>query len=162
MILKVSTLIHVCIPYIYEDDTKPVREMQHRLNPMLKEVGKRENMKLIDSGIIYPIPDSRRVSPIQVVPKKSGLTVVKYDKDEFDSHMDKQLGGECALITDDSTPKQKKDHFPLSFLDQVLERVAGCAFYCFLDGYSGYYQVDIAPEDQEKNDIYLSLRHFCF
>lgn len=41
----------------------------------------------------------------------------------------------------------RKDHFPLPFLDQILETVAGNAFYCFLDGYSGYYQIDVAPED---------------
>ena len=44
----------------------------------------------------------------------------------------------------------RKDHFPLPFLDQVLERVAGHKYYCFLDGYSGYYQIEIALEDQEK------------
>ncbi|RVW72084.1 Transposon Ty3-I Gag-Pol polyprotein [Vitis vinifera] len=44
----------------------------------------------------------------------------------------------------------KKDHFPLPFLDQVLERVVGHDYYCFLDGYSGYFQIAIALEDQEK------------
>ena len=44
----------------------------------------------------------------------------------------------------------KKDHFPLPFLDQVLERVAGHNYYCFLDGYLGYFQIGIALEDQEK------------
>jgi hypothetical protein len=44
----------------------------------------------------------------------------------------------------------RKDHFPLPFLDQVLERVAGRAFYCFLDGYSRYNQIEISLEDQEK------------
>lgn len=44
----------------------------------------------------------------------------------------------------------RKDHFPLSFLDQILEKVVCHAYYCFLDGYLGYYQIEIAPEDQEK------------
>ena len=43
-----------------------------------------------------------------------------------------------------------KDKFPLPFLDQVLERIAGHEYYCFLDGYSGYYQIEIVPKDQEK------------
>ncbi|RVW35269.1 Retrovirus-related Pol polyprotein from transposon 17.6 [Vitis vinifera] len=43
-----------------------------------------------------------------------------------------------------------KDHFPLPFIDQVLERVSGHPFYCFLDGYSGYFQIEIDVEDQEK------------
>ena len=37
----------------------------------------------------------------------------------------------------------RKDHFPLPFIDQVLERVSGHPFYCFLDGYSGYFQIEI-------------------
>ena len=44
----------------------------------------------------------------------------------------------------------RKDHFPLSFFDQVLERVFGHHFYCFLDGYSGYFQIEIDVEDREK------------
>ena len=44
----------------------------------------------------------------------------------------------------------RKDHFPLPFIDQLLERVSGYPYYCFLDGYSGYFQIEIAPEDQEK------------
>ena len=41
----------------------------------------------------------------------------------------------------------KKDHYPLSFMDQMLERHAGKSFFCFLDGYTGYLQVPVAPED---------------
>jgi hypothetical protein len=44
----------------------------------------------------------------------------------------------------------RKDHFPLPFMDQILERVTGHEFYCFLDGYLGYNQIEIALEDQEK------------
>ena len=44
----------------------------------------------------------------------------------------------------------RKDHFPLPFIDQILKRVAGHEFYCFLDGYSGYNQIEIALEDQEN------------
>ena len=44
----------------------------------------------------------------------------------------------------------RKDHFPLPFMDQLLERISGQPFYCFLDGYSGYFQIEITAEDQEK------------
>ena len=44
----------------------------------------------------------------------------------------------------------RKDHFPLPFMDQLLERIYGQPFYCFQDGYSGYFQIEIATEDQEK------------
>ena len=43
-----------------------------------------------------------------------------------------------------------KDHFPLPFMDQLLERISSQPFYCFLDGYSGYFQIEIATKDQEK------------
>ncbi|KAL5855588.1 hypothetical protein ACOSQ4_005390 [Xanthoceras sorbifolium] len=67
----------------------------------------------------------------------------------------------------------RKDHFPLPFIDQILERVAGYPYYCFLDGYSGYYQILIAIKDQEKiiftcpsgtctdTDIHCILSHCC-
>ena len=44
----------------------------------------------------------------------------------------------------------RKDHFPLPFMDQLLERVSGHPFYCFLDGYSGYFHIEITVDDQEK------------
>ena len=55
-----------------------------------------------------------------------------------------------------------KDHFPLPFIDQMLERVAGHEFYCFLDGYSGYNQIEIALEDQEKTTFTCPFGTFAF
>ncbi|CAM8924232.1 unnamed protein product [Rhodiola kirilowii] len=63
-----------------EDDVKPSREMLRRLNPKLSEVVFKEITKLRDAGIIYSVPDSEWVSPIHVVPKKGGLTVLKMIK----------------------------------------------------------------------------------
>ena len=56
----------------------------------------------------------------------------------------------------------RKDHFPLPFIDQMLERLAGYAFYCFLDGYSGYNQIVIAPEDQEKTTFTCPFGTFAY
>ena len=56
----------------------------------------------------------------------------------------------------------RKDHFPLPFMDQILERVAGHEFYCFLDGYSGYNQIAIAPEDQEKTTFTCPFGTFAY
>jgi hypothetical protein len=63
-----------------EENAKPSKEMQRRLNPNMKEVVKNEVIKLLDNGIIYPISDSKWVSPTQVVPKKSGVTVITMKK----------------------------------------------------------------------------------
>ncbi|KAL6341875.1 hypothetical protein AAG906_038120 [Vitis piasezkii] len=62
--------------------TKPIRQFQRRLNPHLQEVVRAEVLKLLQAGIIYPISDSPWVSPTQVVPKKSGITVVKNERGE--------------------------------------------------------------------------------
>ena len=56
----------------------------------------------------------------------------------------------------------RKDHFPLPFVDQMLERVAGHGFYYFLDGYSGYNQIEIALEDQEKTTFTCPFGTFGF
>ncbi|KAK8635985.1 hypothetical protein V6N13_004696 [Hibiscus sabdariffa] len=56
----------------------------------------------------------------------------------------------------------KKDHFPLPFIDQMLDRLAGKAYYCFLDGYSGYNQIAIAPEDQEKTTFTCPYSTYAF
>ena len=56
----------------------------------------------------------------------------------------------------------RKDHFPLPFLYQMLERLAGHSFYCFLDGYSGYMQNSIAPEDQKKTTFIFPFGTYAF
>ncbi|KAL6327763.1 hypothetical protein AAG906_025512 [Vitis piasezkii] len=73
----------VCTHHIYmEEDAKPVRQPQRRLNPHMQEVVRSEVLKLLQAGIIYPISDSLWVSPTQVVPKKSGITVIQNEKGE--------------------------------------------------------------------------------
>ena len=68
----------ICTHHIYlEDESKAVRQPHRRLNPYLQEVVRIEVLKLLQAGIIYPISDSTWVSPTQVVPKKSGVTIVK-------------------------------------------------------------------------------------
>ncbi|XP_075473347.1 uncharacterized protein LOC142504353 [Primulina tabacum] len=134
---------------LMEVDHKTSTQPQRRLNPAMQEVVKKEVIKLLDAGIIYPISDSRWVSPVQVVPKKGGITVVKNENNELIPT--RTVTGWCLYIDyrklNDAT---RKDHFPLPFIDQMLERLDGHSFYCFLDGYSGYMQIPIDPEDQEK------------
>jgi hypothetical protein len=68
----------MCMHHILlEDNAKPTRGMQRRLNSPMIEVVKAEILKLLDAGIIYPITDSKWVAPIHVVPKKTGITLVK-------------------------------------------------------------------------------------
>ena len=73
----------LCVHHILlEDDTKPTREMQRRLNPPMMEVVKAEILKLLDAGVIYPIIESKWVAPIHVVPKKTGITLVPKNRDD--------------------------------------------------------------------------------
>jgi len=68
---------------LMEDNFKQVAQPQRRLNPTMKEVVRKEVVKLLEAGMIYPISDSSWVSPVQVVPKKGGMTVVKNEKNEL-------------------------------------------------------------------------------
>ena len=60
------------------------------------------------------------------------------------------------------TSMTRKDHFPLPFKDQILERVASHEFYCFLDGYTCYNQIEIAFEEQEKTIFTFSFGTFAY
>ncbi|XP_057811356.1 uncharacterized protein LOC131025573 [Salvia miltiorrhiza] len=68
---------------LMEDDFKPRRQGQRRLNPIMQEVVRKEVLKLLDAGIIFAISDSEWVSPTQVVAKKGGITVIKDEHNEL-------------------------------------------------------------------------------
>ncbi|RVW18577.1 Retrovirus-related Pol polyprotein from transposon 297 [Vitis vinifera] len=140
----------ICTHHIYmEEGAKPTRQPQRRLNPHMQEVVRAEVLKLLQAGIIYPISDSTWVSPTQVVPKKSGITVVKGENgDEVSTRL--TTSWRVCIDYRKLNTVTRKDHFLLPFMDQVLERVSGHPFYCFLDGYFGYFQIEIDVEDQEK------------
>jgi hypothetical protein len=81
----------VCMHRIsLEEDSKPSREHQRRINPVMSEVVKEEVLKLLEAGIIYQISDSKWVSHVHVVPKKRGITVVQNEKGE---HVAKHIEG---------------------------------------------------------------------
>src|SRR5579862_2381114 len=127
----------------------------------MKEVVKKEVLKLLENGIIYPISDSKWVSPIHVVPKKSGLTVVQNEDNELVPQR-VQIGWRVCIDYRKLNTATKKNHFPLPFIDQMLERLAGHSHYCFLDGYSGYNQIAIAPDVQEKTTFTCPFGTFAY
>ncbi|CAN6697897.1 unnamed protein product [Malus baccata var. baccata] len=146
---------------LLEEGAKPTREAQRRLNPPMMEVVKKEIIKLLDCGVIYPISDSRWVSPVQCVPKKSRVTVVKNAENELVPTRI-QTGWRVCIDYRKLNATTRNDHFPLPFIDQMLERLAGHSFYCFLDGYSGYNQIFIAPDDQEKTTFTCAFGTFAY
>jgi len=144
-----------------EDSIKPVVQHQWRLNPNMRDVVKKEVIKLLDAGLIYPISDSTWVSPVQVVPKKGGITVVPNEKNEL-IPMRTVTGWRVCIDYRKLNDATRKDHFPLPFIDQMLERLASHAYYCFLDGMSGYLQIPITPEDQEKTTFTCPFGTFAY
>ncbi|GKC53940.1 reverse transcriptase domain-containing protein [Tanacetum coccineum] len=123
---------------LMEDDFKPAVQHQRRVNPKIHEVIKKEVIKLLDAGLIYPISDSPWVSPVHCVPKKGGMTVVENEDNEL---IPTRLvtGWRVCIDYRKLNDATRKDHFPLPFMDQMLERLAGNEYYCFLDGFSGYF-----------------------
>ncbi|GKD11942.1 hypothetical protein Tco_1196349 [Tanacetum coccineum] len=119
---------------LMEEDYEPTVQHQRRVNPKIHDVIKKEVEKLLDARLIYPISDSPWVSPVHYVPKKGGMTVVK--NDENDLIPTRLVTGWRVCIDYRKLNKAtRKDHFPLPFMEQMLERLAGNQFYCFLDGF---------------------------
>nr|GFA32768.1 reverse transcriptase domain-containing protein [Tanacetum cinerariifolium] len=121
---------------LMEEDNKPAVQHQRRVNPKIHDVIKKEVEKLLDAGLIYPISDSPLVSPVHCVPKKGGFTVVENEENEL---IPTRLVTRWRVCIDYRKLNEatQKDHFPLPFMDQMLERLAGNEYYCFLDGFSG-------------------------
>ncbi|GJU55016.1 reverse transcriptase domain-containing protein [Tanacetum coccineum] len=146
---------------LMEEDYKPAVQHQRRVNPKIHDVIKKEVEKLLDAGLIYPISDSPWVSPVHCVPKKGGFTVVENDENEL---IPTRLvtGWRVCIDYRKLNEATRKDHFPLPFMDQMLERLAGNEYYCFLDGFSGYFQIPIDPYDQEKTTFTCPYRTFAY
>nr|GEX51739.1 reverse transcriptase domain-containing protein [Tanacetum cinerariifolium] len=119
---------------LMEEYYKPAVQSQRQVNPKLHEVIKKEVIKLLDAEIIYPISDSPWVSLIHCVPKKEGITVVENET--------------MSLFLHDWS--------------QMLERLVGNEFYCFLDRFFGYFQILISPPDQEKTTFTCPYGSFAY
>nr|GEU78687.1 reverse transcriptase domain-containing protein [Tanacetum cinerariifolium] len=120
---------------LMDDDFKLKVQHQRRVNLKIHEVIKKEVIKLLDVGL------------------KSTLFSIA-----------------CGLVTgwrvcidyrklNDAT---RKDHLPLPFMDQMLERLSGNEFYCFLNGFSGYFHIQIDPQDQEKTTFTYPYGTFAY
>ncbi|KAL0289535.1 UNVERIFIED_CONTAM: Retrovirus-related Pol polyprotein from transposon.6 [Sesamum radiatum] len=111
--------------------------------------------------MIFPISDSAWVSPTQVVPKKMGITVIENSVGNLVPTR-VQNGWRVCIDYRKLNASTRKDHFPLPFIDQMLERLAGRSHYCCLDGYSGFHQIPVAPADQEKTTFTCPFGTFAY
>ena len=151
----------LCTHHIFLEDSRPSREAQRRLNPKVWDAVKEEILKWLNASIIYPIFDSSWVSPMHVVPKKAGITVTTNDKgEEIQTHLPTKW--QVCINYRKLNVATKKDHFPLPFIDQILDKLSGQGFYCFLDSYSRYDQLAIHPDDQEKTTFTCPFSTYTF
>ncbi|KAL3684568.1 hypothetical protein R1sor_002590 [Riccia sorocarpa] len=110
---------------------KPMVQRPYRMNPNYAETVKKEIDKLKEANFIYPVKEYNWLSPIVIVPKKN---------DKLRVCVDYRKLNEFTV----------KDPYPIPFIDDILDKVAGREAYTFMDGYSGYNQVEISPDDRKK------------
>nr|GEY62403.1 reverse transcriptase domain-containing protein [Tanacetum cinerariifolium] len=118
---------------LMEEDFEPAVQHQRRVNPKIHDVIKQEVIKLLEAGLIYPISDSPWVSPVHCIPKKGGFTVVENEDNELIPTR-LVMGWRVCIDYRKLNEATRKDHFPLPFMNQMLERLAGNQHYCFLNG----------------------------
>nr|GFC16851.1 reverse transcriptase domain-containing protein [Tanacetum cinerariifolium] len=153
--------LHLEYAFLEEEDFEQTVQHQRRVNPKIHDVIKQEVLKLLDAGLNYPISDSPWVSPVHCVPKKGGFIVVENEDNELIS-IRLVTGWRVCIDNRKLNKATSKDHFPLSFMDQMLERLAGNQYYCFLDGFSSYFQIPIDPKDQEKITFTCPYEMFAY
>ena len=146
---------------LLNDDARTSIEHQRRLNLVMKDDVRKEVLKWLTAGFIYAISDSSWVSPVHVVPKKGGFTVIRNEKNELIPTRT-MTGWRVCIDYRKLNTATRKDHFPLPFIDNMLDRLAGHPHFCFLNGYSGYNQISIALEDQEKTSFTCPFGTFAF
>ena len=134
---------------LIEESAKASIEHKRRLNPVMKEVVRKQVLKWLNASFIYAISNSPWVSPINVLPKKGGITVIRNEKNEFILTR-KVIGWKVCSEYRKLNTTIRKDHNPLPLIDEMLDRLARHSHYCFLNDYYGYNQIAITPKDQEK------------
>lgn len=118
----------------------------------MKEVVRKEVLKLLEVGTIYPISRSVCVSLVHLMPNKGCMIIIHNKKNELIPSQTVTEWQMCILPS-------RKDDFPLPFMDQMLKRIPGRAYYFFLDGYSGYNNIVV---DQEKTSFTCPFGVFVY
>ena len=117
---------------LLEENAKTLIEHQRRLNPVIKEVVRKEVRKYINTRFIYAILDSPWVSPVHMVSKNGGSTVITNEKNELIPTRT-MTGWRVCIYYRKLNTATKKDHYPLPFIDQMLDRLAGHSYFYFLE-----------------------------
>nr|GEY76976.1 reverse transcriptase domain-containing protein [Tanacetum cinerariifolium] len=144
-----------------DEENAALLKVLKRVNPKIHKVIKKEVIKLLNTGLIYHISDSPWVSPVHCVPKKGGMTIIENEDNEL-IPIRLVTGWHVYIDYRKLNDSTQKDHFVLPFMDQMLERLAGNEYYCFLDGFSGYLQIPIDPKDQENTTFTRPYGTFAY
>nr|GEX26213.1 reverse transcriptase domain-containing protein [Tanacetum cinerariifolium] len=134
---------------LMEEDFKPTVQHQRRVNLKIHDVIKQEVLKLLDAGLIYLISNNSWVSLVHCVPKKGGFTVVE-NKDNELNLTRLVMGWRVCIDYRKLNEATRKDHFPRPFMDQMLKRLVGNQYYCFLDGFSSYFKFPSIQKTRRK------------
>jgi len=130
----------LCTHHIYiKELSRPIHQPLHQMNLALKDVVKEELHKFLTTNFIYPIFDSQWVSLVVIVPKKNGKWRIYVD---YIREINKEV---------------HKGHFPLHFIDEVLDMLFENKYFSFLDGFSGYNQIQNCTRRLRQNNVHLPL-----
>nr|GEV61862.1 hypothetical protein [Tanacetum cinerariifolium] len=113
------------------------------------------------SALIKVLKSHKRAIAWKLSDIQGGFTVVENEENEL---IPTRLvtGWRVCIDYQKLNEATRKDHFPLPFMDQMLERLAGNEYYCFLDGFSGYFQIPIDPRNQEKTTFTCPYATFAY
>ena len=129
------------------------------MNPVIKEVVRKEVVKWLNARFIYAILDSPWMSPVHVVPKNGEFTVNRNEKNEL-IPIRIVTGWRVCIDYRKLNIATRKDHYPFPFIDQMLDRLARHPYFCFLDGYFGYNQISIALKTRRRLLLHVLMAHF--
>ncbi|KAJ9547138.1 hypothetical protein OSB04_019681 [Centaurea solstitialis] len=144
-----------------EDKIRVKTSLEEPPDLELKDLPEHLEYQFLEDNHSLPVIISSLLTANEKVPKKGGLTVVTNDNNELVPTRT-VTGWRVCIDYRKLNDATRKDHFPLPFIDQMLERLAGNEYYCFLDGFSGYFQIAIDPEDQEKTTFTCPFGMFAY
>ena len=127
---------------------------------MIKEVVRKEVLKWLNAGFIYAISNSSWVTPVHVVPKKGGFTVIRNAKNE-QIPTRTVTGWRVCIDYRKLNTTTRKDHFPLPFIDQMLDRLTGHPHYVFSMDTLDITKFPLHLGSRE-NHLYMPIWYFCF
>ncbi|XP_070039129.1 uncharacterized protein [Nicotiana tomentosiformis] len=166
--LNVRDPLEACLMNLEDVDGEELAEWVEQLLQVLQEC---------KTAIGWTIPDIKGISPTFCMHKillEEGHKPFREHKRRLNPNMEYVVKKEVIKCLDAVTgwricmdyrklnTATQKDHFPLPFIDQMLDRLARRSHLCFLDGYSGYNQISIAPEDSEKTSFTCTYGIFAF